>query len=105
MTIRPGLLIHPITIERSTATVDETGDTTLTWAPIATRRAEIEQETARIEDGTPCTETTATMRFYWVSGLALEDQVVHGGYAWRIVKIAEPEPRREHEIEAKRIGP
>lgn len=95
-----------IVIERPTATTDAYGETTHTWATLATEWAAVlygkgdERRQAAVEQG----EQAATFRVLSntnTRSVGVKDRINHGGSYWDIVGIA-PMNRAEIEFTATR---
>lgn len=105
--IRAGKLDRTITIERSTETIDAAGVPVVTWATLATMRAELTEASTdeTIVDSGASTDTTVTFRTRFLDGVTVADRVTYAGRAFNLKGIRELGRRRGLELRTERVGP
>lgn len=104
--MRAGSLDRSNTIERRADVVGEGGRVETTWTTVATRRAELLEDTASATTGGAGELTKAALRFRirYLADLGFDDRVVFNGEAFEIAAVAEIGRRKALEIELARIG-
>lgn len=87
--MRSGKLTHQITIEAPSNTVSPAGTVTQTWAPIATVRGEILQQTATefLRADAEAERNTIIFRIRYRADLSTSARVTHAGQAYDLVEI------------------
>ncbi|WGD32010.1 phage head closure protein [Ancylobacter sp. WKF20] len=104
--MRAGSLDRTIIVERSTETPDQYGAVTLTWAALATLRAQLVQSTTAefMRSYGASTERVFAFRTRWLDGITTQDRVTYDGAAFNIVELKELGRRKGLEIRCERIG-
>ncbi|MHA6692039.1 phage head closure protein [Devosia sp. A449] len=104
--MRAGKLNHQITLEAPTKTVSPAGTVTQTWAPIATVRAEILQQTATefLRAEAEAERNTIIFRVRYVPGLTTSARVTHAGQAYDLVEIKPLGRRQGLELRCERLA-
>lgn len=98
--MRAGKLDRLITIERQAETVAPSGAVTSSWAPLASARAELVQQTADEFLAGPgeAEERTLVFRIRWRAGLSTADRVIFEGQPYDVKQIVEIGRRRGLEL-------
>ncbi len=102
--IRAGKLDRQITIEREVETVAASGAVSKTWAPVATVRAElVQQSTEEFLTGFGEAEGgNVVFRIRYLAGITTAHRVIYAGAVHDLEEIAEQGRRRALELRVKR---
>ena len=87
--MRSGQLVHVIEIQRATATVNNAGTPTQTWAQIATLRAEVVERSTEefLRAAGDTDETTVVFRTRYLDGITSNDRVSFDGGTYDLEEI------------------
>lgn len=98
--MRAGRLDREITLQRFTAAVEDAGTPILTWADIATMRAQIVQQSTDefIRGAGAVDETVIVFRLRWFDGITPADRVLFEGRHFNIKEVREIGRRRGLEL-------
>ena len=104
--MRAGKLDREITVQRATSTIDEAGTPTLTWADVATVRAQIvQQSTEEFIRGFGASEETAIIfRLRWLDGITAADRITYDERIHNIKEVTEIGRRRGLELRCVASG-
>lgn len=104
--MKAGQLDRTITIQRMTATVDDYGTPSQTWADIVTLRAQkVQASTDEFIRGAGATDVTAIVfRTRYFDGITPADRVAHDGKFHNIKETKEIGRRQGLEIRTELIG-
>jgi SPP1 family predicted phage head-tail adaptor len=104
--VKAGRLTETVTIERETETVDQYGTVTLTWATIATRKAEIMQAgtTELLKPFGEEEQSAIVFRVRYVADVTTKDRLVYGTQAFNIREVKEIGRRRGCDLRCERIA-
>ncbi len=104
--MRAGKLDRSITIERRADVVGEGGRVETVWSTLATRRAELLEDTASATTGGAGELSKVALRFRirFIADLSFDDRVVFDGTSYEIAAIAEIGRRKATEIELVKVG-
>lgn len=88
--MRAGKLIHLITIQRSTETVDDLGTPVMTWTDLHSIRAHVEQQSTEqfIRNIGATDERVVVFHTRFVAGITNADRIMWRGTAHNIREIA-----------------
>ncbi len=102
--LRAGKLDREITIERETETVAPSGAVSKVWAPVATVRAELVQQSADeyLAGFGEAEGDNVVFRVRYLAGITTADRVSYAGDTYDIDGIAEFGRRKILEIRAKK---
>lgn len=105
--MRAGKLAHVIEIQRASATVNDAGTPTQTWAKVATLRAELVEQTAEefLRNAGDTTDTTLIFRTRYVAGILNTDRVSFDGEAYGIERVVTLGRNRGLELRCKAVTP
>jgi head-tail adaptor len=105
--MRSGNLDREITVQSSTTVIGDDGTPAVTWATVATLRAQrIEATTDEyIRSYGASTERIMVFRTRYIDGVTGADQIVFEGQPFVIKQIKEIGRRKALEFRAERIGP
>ena len=87
--MNPGALDQRVTLERFTATQDDTGQMIEAWAPLASVWAAVEPQAGRefIAAGAQQSELTTKIRIRHRPGITSADRVIHDGTTYNIQSV------------------
>jgi SPP1 family predicted phage head-tail adaptor len=104
--MRSGKLIHQITLETFTKTVSPAGTVKEIWAPLATVRAEILQQTATefLRADAEAERNTMIFRVRYRQGITTSTRVTYDGQAFDLVEIRELGRRQGLELRCERLA-
>lgn len=105
--MRAGKLDREVMIERSTTTLDSAGTPLMTWATLATLRAQLIDDVTdeKRRDLGASTERTVTFKTRHFPGVTVADRLTYDGEPFNLLHIKEIGRRRGLELRAERIGP
>jgi SPP1 family predicted phage head-tail adaptor len=103
--MKAGRLTETVTIERETETVSPAGTVTTTWAPIATRKADIIQASTTEFLKPFGEEETASIvfRVRYVADLTTADRLTYGGQHYNIRDVKEIGRRRGLDLRCEKV--
>lgn len=98
--MKAGKMVHVITMQRMTATVNAAGTPVQSWADLATLRAEkVEQTTAEFIRGHGASdETVVVFRTRFLADLTTADRISFRGQVFNIKELSPIERRRGLEL-------
>ena len=104
--MKAGNMTETVTIERETETVSPAGTVTLTWATIATRKAEIMQATTAelVKPFGEEEQSAIVFRVRYVADVTTKDRLVYSGQAFNIRDIKVLGRRRGLDLRCERIA-
>lgn len=104
--MKAGKLVHIITVERATASINAAGTPTTSWTGVATLRAEIvEQSTEEfIRNHGASEEAVIVFRTRFVAGITTADRVSFDGTAFNLREVVEIGRRKGLELRCVKIG-
>jgi head-tail adaptor len=105
--ISAGKLDRVITVDRSSETIDSFGVPSITWAPIATLRAQLlRNEAPETVTNSGATESVQIIRTFRTRYAAItdDDRLIYEGAAFDIIDIVEIGRRRGLEIKCRKRG-
>ncbi len=104
--MRAGQLDRVITIQRSSATVDDYGTPANAWTDIGTVRAQIVQQSTEefIRGFGASDETAIVFRIRWLAGVQLGDRVIYQNAAHNLKEVEEIGRRRGLELRCVASG-
>lgn len=104
--MRAGKLTHQITIEAPSKTVSPAGTVTHTWAPIATVRAEILQQSATefLRADAEAERNVVIFRIRYRADLTTSARVTHDGQAYDLVELKQLGRRQGLELRCERLA-
>lgn len=105
--MQAGKLDRVIEIQRPTTTLDLYGTPTQGWATFASMRAQLLAFSTDTREGQRggTTDTTITFRTRWLDGVNLENRVLYGEQAFKIIQIKEIGRRVGLDLIVERVGP
>lgn len=103
--MKAGRLTETVTIERETETVSPAGTVTLTWATIATRKAEVIQAstTELLKPFGEAEETVIVFRVRYVADVTTADRLTYRGQAFNIRTVKEIGRRRGLDLRCEKV--
>ncbi|WP_311028219.1 phage head closure protein [Mesorhizobium koreense] len=103
--MKAGRMTETVTIERETETVSPAGTVTLTWATIATRKAELIQAgtTELLKPFGEEEQSAIVFRVRYVADVTTKDRLVYGTQAFNIRDIKEIGRRRGLDLRCEKV--